>query len=293
MPLEALLQGRTSDVDGLAVARLLPQARQRAVGPFVFADHFGPTVLSPGQALDIRPHPHVGLATVTYLFAGAIHHRDSLGSSQRIEPGDVNWMTAGRGIVHSERTPADLRGSAAPLHGVQTWIALPLEAEDVDPSFVHVPARELPRLERTGASIVVIAGRAFGARSPAPTWSETLYCAITLRAGAGVTVQADHEERAALVASGAVMVDGQPAPAGSLAVLAAGQEARLAASADAQVMLLGGAPLGQRFLWWNFVASSRKRIEAAKAAWRAYANGSSPQFAHVPGETEFVPLPER
>jgi len=293
MPIEALLQGRKSDVDGLAVARLLPQARRRAVGPFVFVDHIGPAVLASGRALDVRPHPHIGLATITYLFAGAIHHRDSLGSSQRIEPGDVNWMTAGRGIVHSERTPADLRGNAAPLHGVQTWVALPLEAEDAEPSFVHVPARDLPCLEREGAAIVIIAGGAFGARSPAPTHSETLYCAITMGAGASLTVPAEHEERAVLVSTGELAVDGEPAPAGSLAVLAAGEPALLNASTGSRVILLGGAPVGQRFLWWNFVASSRERIEAAKAAWQSYAAGSSPQFARVPGETGFVPLPER
>lgn len=293
MPIEAVLQGRSTDVGGLPVTRLLPQARRRSVGPFVFVDHIGPATMRPDHALDVRPHPHIGLATVTYLFAGAIVHRDSTGCVQRIEPGDVNWMTAGRGIVHSERTPDDLRGQAAPMHGVQTWVALPAEAEEAEPGFVHVPARDLPLFERTGATVRVIAGHAFGLRSPAPVLSDTLYCAIAMPAVSTLEVPAEHAERAVLVAQGSVEIDGQPAVAGDLAVLGDGT-AQLRASAPARLMLLGGTALGERFLWWNFVASSRERIESAKAAWSHYAApGGSARFPPVPGDSEFIPLPNR
>lgn len=291
MPIEQILRGRTADVGGLPVARLLPQPERRALGPFVFVDHFGPTVLVPGTAMDVRPHPHIGLATVTYLFEGAIVHRDSLGRVQRIEPGDVNWMTAGRGIVHSERTPEDLRRRPAPLHGMQTWVALPHAAEEAQPSFVRHGARELPLIERPGAMIRVIVGTAFGVRSPVATFSATLYCALELGAGARLEVAAEHAERALYVASGAVAVDGDPVAAGELAVLAP-VPAIVVARQAARLILLGGEPLGERFVWWNFVASSRARIEAAQAEWLAYGKGSR-LFAQVPGETEFIPLPAR
>lgn len=293
MPIETLLQGRGTDVGGLPVSRLLPQAKRRFVGPFVFVDLFGPAQLQPQHAFDVRPHPHIGLATVTYLFQGAIVHRDSTGCVQRIEPGDVNWMTAGRGIVHSERTPDDQRGGALGMHGVQTWVALPLEHEDAEPSFVHCPARDLPLLERPGVRIRVVAGHAFGQRAPVPVLSDTLYCALELQAGAVLALPADHAERAVLVAQGAVAVDGQPVQPGELAVLESGN-ATVTAHDDARLMLLGGAPVGERFLWWNFVASSRERIESAKAQWGAYtAPGGSAQFPAVPGDPEFIPLPAR
>jgi redox-sensitive bicupin YhaK (pirin superfamily) len=292
MPIELLLRGRSTDVGGLPVTRMLPQAKRRFVGPFVFVDHMGPAVIQPQHSLDVRPHPHIGLATVTYLFEGAIVHRDSTGCVQRIEPGDVNWMTAGRGIVHSERTPEDLRGRSAPMHGVQTWVALPLEFEDAAPSFVHCPARDLPLIERPGASIRVIAGHAFGQRSPAPVLSDTLYCALEMQAGAALDVAPEHAERAVLLAQGTVEIDGEVAQAGDLAVLAG--NATIVATTPAQLMLLGGAPLGERFLWWNFVASTRERIESAKTEWGAYTGtAGSRQFPHVPGETEFIPLPPR
>jgi redox-sensitive bicupin YhaK (pirin superfamily) len=294
MPIEDLLHPRSTDVDGLSVARVLPQAKRRSVGPFVFVDQIGPATLGEGRALDVRPHPHIGLATVTYLFEGAIEHRDSLGCVQRIEPGDVNWMTAGRGIVHSERTPADQRGRAMPMHGVQTWVALPAEAEETEPSFHHVAARDLPHLQQPGASIRVIAGSAFGTRAPVPTFSATLYCALDLHEGASVVVPPEHAERAVLVCSGAVAVDGEGVQAGALAVLAPGVDAIVCATGPARAMLLGGAPLGQRFLWWNFVATSRERIEAAKAQWAAYGvPGGSRQFPAVPGEAGFVAAPAR
>jgi len=293
MPIELLLRGRSTDVGGLPVTRVLPHANRRAVGPFVFVDHMGPATIGPQHALDVRPHPHIGLATVTYLFEGAMMHRDSTGYVQRIEPGDVNWMTAGRGIVHSERTPEDLRGQVVAVHGVQTWVALPLEHEDVEPSFVHCAAADLPLIERAGATIRVIAGHALGERSPVPVLSDTLYCALEMRAGATLDIPSEHAERALLVAQGSVEVDGQVAEEGGLAVLADGN-ATLVAKQAARLMLLGGTSLGQRFLWWNFVASSRERIEAAKAQWSAYATpGGSRQFPLIPGETEFIPLPPR
>jgi redox-sensitive bicupin YhaK (pirin superfamily) len=293
MPIELLLQGRSTDVGGLPVTRLLPQAKRRYVGPFVFVDHFGPATLEPPHYFDVRPHPHIGLATVTYLFEGAIVHRDSTGCVQRIEPGDVNWMTAGRGIVHSERTPDDMRGRVVSAHGVQTWVALPLEHEDAEPSFVHCPARDLPLIERQGVKVRVIAGHGFGARAPVPVLSETLYCALDMQAGAKIEVPAEHAERAVLVAKGAIEIDRQPAQVGALAVLA-GDTAQLVAREPTYLMLLGGSPLGERFLWWNFVASSRERIEAAKAGWNQYATpDGSRQFPRVPADADFIPLPSR
>jgi redox-sensitive bicupin YhaK (pirin superfamily) len=293
MPIEVLLHGRSTDVGGLPVTRLLPQAKRRSVGPFVFVDHFGPAKLEPPHFFDVRPHPHIGLATVTYLFEGAILHRDSTGCVERIEPGDVNWMTAGRGIVHSERTPDELRGRVVSAHGVQTWLALPLEHEDAEPSFVHCPASDLPLIERPGVTVRVIAGHAFGKRSPVPVVSETWYCALDMQAGAMIELPAEHAERAVLAAKGAIEIDGQPAQVGTLAVLAAGT-AHIFAREPTYLMLLGGSPLGERFIWWNFVASSRERIEAAKAGWEQYASpDGSRQFPRVAGDPEFIPLPSR
>src|SRR5215471_20647728 len=293
MPIELLLSGRNTDVGGLPVSRVLPQAKRRFVGPFVFVDHVGPATIEPDHAMDVRPHPHIGLATVTYLFAGAMVHRDSTGCVQRIEPGDVNWMTAGRGIVHSERTPEDMRGRAVAVHGVQTWVALPLEHEDAEPSFTHCAARDLPLIERPGATLRVVAGHALGKRSPVPVLSDTLYCALEMQPGGTLQIPAEHPERAILVAHGAIEVDGQAVASGELAVLADG-DATIVAKQPARLMLLGGAPLGERFLWWNFVASSRERIEAAKAQWAAYTpSAGSRQFPAVPGESEFIPLPAR
>jgi redox-sensitive bicupin YhaK (pirin superfamily) len=292
MPVLSILRGRSTDVGGLPVTRMLPQPRRRSVGPFVFVDHMGPATLQPHHSLDVRPHPHIGLATVTYLFDGAIVHRDSTGCVQRIEPGDVNWMTAGRGIVHSERTPDDLRHIAAAVHGLQTWLALPLDAEDGAPSFVHVPARGLPVVRQPGVVVRVIAGHAFGERSPVPVLSETLYCAVEMQDGAVLRVAPEHEQRAVLVAHGRVEVDGALAQAGEMAIVDG--SVSLVARDPARLMLLGGTPLGERHLWWNFVASSRARIEAAKAQWALYgAPGGSSQFPSVPGETEFIPLPAR
>ncbi len=286
--IKAVLKPHVRDIGNLQVRRTLPAMAARLVGPFIFFDHVGPATLPPGAGLDVRPHPHIGLATVTYLFDGAILHRDSLGSVQPIVPGDVNWMTAGRGIVHSERTPEAVRERGQTIEGIQTWVALPLEHETVEPSFEHHPAATLPKLARDGVALTVIAGDAFGLASPVTTFSRTLYAAAEFSAGATLAVPADHEERAVYLVDGDLTIDGTPLEAATMAVLAPGAEVALASAGGARAMLLGGAKLaGERFIEWNFVASTREAIEAAKAAWSAQRMGS------VPGETEWIPLPER
>jgi redox-sensitive bicupin YhaK (pirin superfamily) len=274
--------------DGFVVRRLLPFRLRRHVGPFVFFDHFGPVDLAAGRGMDVRPHPHIGLATVTYLYEGAIEHRDSLGFDQVIRPGDVNWMTAGRGIVHSERTPKPERSAGHRLHGVQTWLALPLASEDAEPAFHHHAASSLPEDERDGVRLRVIAGRAFGMESPVRVYSPTLYVDVRFEAGRRFAFDGEHAERAVYPIDGEVLLDGAPIEPDTMHVLAPGETVELSARTPARALLLGGAPLdGERLLWWNFVASSAERIERAKADWAAR------RFGQVPGETEFIPLPER
>ena len=284
--MKAILKPHVRDIGGLEVRRLLPALAQKMVGPFIFFDHMGPVRFAPGNGIDVRPHPHIGLATVTYLFEGAIVHRDSLGAVQRIEPGDVNWMTAGRGIVHSERSaPAD-RAAGSPLHGIQTWLALPLRDERTEPAFVHHPRATLPALSRPGVELRVIAGHAFGARSPVRTFSEVLYVAAEMEAGGRFELAPEHEERGVYVVEGEVRIAGAPLPALHLAAMPEGETVAIEADSPALVMLLGGAKAdGDRHIWWNFVASSREAIEDAKTRWR------EGRFASVPGETEFIPLP--
>ena len=283
-----LIEPRLHDLgDGFVVRRLLPFRLRRHVGPFVFFDHFGPVDLAPGRGMDVRPHPHIGLATVTYLYEGAIEHRDSLASDQVIRPGDVNWMTGGRGIVHSERTPPPEREAGHRLHGVQTWLALPLEHEDAEPAFFHHDAASLPEREENGVRLRVIAGTAFGMESPVRVFSPTLYVDATFDAGAKFTLGDEHVERAIYPIEGEIAVDGDTIAPGRMHVLAPGGNVELAASSPARVLFCGGAPLdGERFLWWNFVASTHMRIERAKADWLAQ------RFGQVPGETEFIPLPQ-
>jgi redox-sensitive bicupin YhaK (pirin superfamily) len=274
--------------DGFVVRRLLPFRLRRQIGPFVFFDHFGPVELAAGRGMDVRPHPHIGLATVTYLYEGAIRHRDSLGSDQAIRPGDVNWMTAGRGIVHSERTPAPERAAGHRLHGVQTWLALPLASEDAEPAFHHHAAPSLPEAERDGARLRVIAGRAFGMESPVRVYSPTLYVDVRFDAGGRLAIDGEHAERAIYPIDGEIALAGAPLEAGTMHVLAPGVTVELVARTPARMLLCGGAPLdGERLLWWNFVASSAERIERAKAGWAAQ------RFGEVPGESEFIPLPDR
>jgi len=281
------LKPRQHDLGGFTVARVLPHAGRRSVGPFVFFDHIGPAMLGGAQPIAVRPHPHIGLATVTYLWEGVMTHRDSLGSVQDIHPGDVNWMTAGRGIVHSERTPERLRGVDHPFHGLQTWVALPLEHEEAEPSFAHHAKATLPVFDVDGVRLTVVAGHAFGLRSPVKVLTETLYVSIELDAGAVLRIPAEHAERALYPVSGQLQLDDVALPLNTLAVLDPDVEPMLRASSPARVMLLGGAPLdGPRLVWWNFVASRRERIEQAKADWKAG------RFPTVPGDDEFIPLPD-
>ncbi|MET0286004.1 MAG: pirin family protein [Polyangiales bacterium] len=273
---------------GFVVRRTLPSPRRRLVGPFIFFDQMGPVDLPPGQGLDVRPHPHIALATVTYLFSGEIEHRDSLGSYQTIRPGDVNWMIAGRGIAHSERSGTDTRRDGMRLHGIQSWVALPKEHEEDEPRFEHHPRATLPRIEREGVLLDVIAGTAFGARSPAPVLSPTLYVHALFEDGATLLIDREHEERAVYVVEGELEIDGARYEPGMLAIFNAGFDVTLRAHGKTRAMVLGGAKLdGERHIFWNFVSSSKERIEVAKHAWK------EERFPLVPGdEHERTPLPE-
>jgi len=283
-----LIEPRLRDIGNLSVNRLLPVARRRAVGPFVFFDHMGPLAFAPGSGLDVLPHPHIGLATLTYLFDGEITHRDSLGAEQVIRPGDVNWMTAERGVVHSERTPPAARAAGQTLNGLQIWIGLPTAEEERAPDFEHHAAADLPAWEEGGVRLRLVAGEAFGARAPVSVYSPMFYLDTAFTPGSSLTLPAELGERALYVSEGQVSAADRVLSAGQMLVLEDGAAARIAAEAEARLMLLGGAPLdGPRHMWWNFVSSSKDRIEQAKADW---AEG---RFDPVPGETEFVPLPER
>jgi redox-sensitive bicupin YhaK (pirin superfamily) len=285
---EQILEAHTRRIDSFTVARVLPSVGRRLVGPFAFFDHFGPTVLLPGEGLDVRPHPHINLATVTYLFEGEILHRDSLGSRQAIQPGAINWMTAGSGIVHSERTPPELRHSGSNLHGIQLWVALPREAEETAPAFHHHPAGTLPALERDGMRLRLLVGSAYGLTSPVAVFSPMVYAEVQLPAGGRLELPAEHRERAVYVVDGTVACGQELGERGHMLVFAPGGIPVVQAQAAARVMLIGGAPLeGPRTIWWNFVSSSKERIEKAKADWR------EGRFPRVPGdETEFIALPE-
>jgi redox-sensitive bicupin YhaK (pirin superfamily) len=278
---------RPRDIGDFTVRRALPAAECRAVGPFVFFDQMGPVVFKTGQALDVRPHPHIGLATITWLFEGEIRHKDSLDNDLVIRPGEVNWMTAGRGIVHSERSPDGQRHAGARLSGIQAWLALPLEQEECEPDFQHYPSRDFPRFAQDGTDIALIAGAAFGRTSPVRTASETLYLELRLTAQGRFQLPALAEEQALYVATGSVTLDGQRFDHGTLLVLRAQTETTISAGEDSICMVLGGTPLdARRHLWWNFVSSSQDRIEVAKADWQAG------RFGKVAGDDEFIPLPE-
>ena len=272
---------------GFTVRRLLPAAQRQAIGPFLFFDHFGPVTATPSDNHDVRPHPHIGLATVTYLFEGAMMHRDSTGVVQRIEPGAVNWMTAGRGIVHSERTPEDLRGVIRRSHGLQLWAALPTEDEEVVPAFEHTPASEIPTVALDGAQVRVLVGSAFGKTSSVRTRSPTVYLDLQLDAGATVHIADIAQERALYAIDADYLIGGEPAPAHTLVVLPPGKEVVLQAPSGCGVrlVLVGGAPLSHRYMVWNFVSSRKERIVQAQDDWRAQ------RFEGVPGESEFIPLP--
>jgi redox-sensitive bicupin YhaK (pirin superfamily) len=283
------IDGRQRELgDGMSVRRLLPSIARRMVGPFTFVDHMGPAHFEPGHGLDVRPHPHINLATVTFLFDGEILHRDSVGSEQVILPGAVNWMTAGRGIVHSERTPGATRKTARLLHGMQLWVALPKSEEETEPSFQHHPASTIPVVEHGGARLRVIAGSAYGETSPVKVLSPLFYVEAQLERGSELVLPDEYADRAAYVVSGALDIDGNAHGTNRMVVFERGAPARVRALEPTRVLLLGGAPLdGERYIWWNFVSSSKERLERAKQDWR------EGRFPKVPGdETELIPLPD-
>ncbi|SDP69937.1 hypothetical protein SAMN05428967_3072 [Phyllobacterium sp. YR620] len=287
--IETLIIPRTSDIGNLEVRRALPTAKRRLVGPFIFFDRMGPAILRPSQGIDVRPHPHIGLSTVTYLFDGQIRHRDSLGTEMVIRPGDVNLMTAGRGIVHSERSPEELRKEPLPISGLQTWLALPDHLEEIDPAFANTGVAELPSMSENGIDVRVVMGKFHGARSAVKQHAETLYVDIRLAPGKRIQIPGTAaEERAIYTLEGPVEVAGETFPADRLLAFRSGDEIIISAPEGAHFMLFGGAALpSQRYIWWNFVSSSKERIEQAKEEWR------SGRFDIVPGdEEEFIPLPE-
>lgn len=288
MPLiEQIILPRDKDLGGFTVRRILPFAKRRMVGPFIFLDHMGPAGFAPGEGMDVRPHPHIGLATVTYLFEGEIIHRDTLGSHRAITVGDVNWMTAGRGIAHSERTGSTERGRPHRMHGLQSWVALPKDAEECAPEFFHHPAATLPKLSLPGAALTIIAGEAFGKRAPVKTYSPVFYVEALMEKGASLTLPNDYSDRAAYIVSGDVHIAGERIAPLTLPVFHANESVTITADAPSRVMLLGGEPFPEaRHIWWNFVSSSEARLEQAKLDWK---NGI---FGTIPGdENEFIPLP--
>ena len=279
---------RTVDLGDFAVRRALPSARTRMVGAFIFFDHFGPAEFRAGAGLDVRPHPHIGLATVTYLFDGEIMHRDSLGTAAAIKPGEINWMTAGRGIVHSERTGAEKRAAGSPIHGLQMWVALPAAREEMEAGFAHYEESEFPEISDAGKNVRVVVGSLYGGRSNVATVHETMFADVRLRADATLPIDADHEERAIYLIDGEIAIADVRFGSGQLLVFKPGDKVTIGATRDCHFALLGGAPMdGPRHIWWNFVSSRKDRIEQAKADWKAG------HFQKVPGdEIEFIPLPE-
>lgn len=285
--IEIVIPYRNRSIGSMDVRRVLPYSKRRAVGAFVFVDDFGPVEIVRGTALDVLPHPHIGLATVTYLFSGNMTHRDSLGSVQMIEPGEVNWMTAGIGIVHSERVSDAPNVAGAKLFGLQTWVALPENQEEIAPSFAHYDTAQLPMIEAEGVRLKLILGAEFGVQSPVATLANPFYAECCLQNKARLSLPTQIEERSVYLLSGALLIDGQRFTAGTMIVFTTGKEALVEADGEALFMLIGGERLEKpRFMWWNFVSSSRERIEAAKEDWREM------RFAMIPGEHEFVPLPK-
>ena len=284
--IELLIDSKPKDLGDFVVRRALPAPDRQRVGPFIFFDHMGPADFSPGSGVNVRPHPHIGLATITYLFDGKIMHRDSLGYSQVIDKGEINWMTAGRGIVHSERTPVELRETGSHLHGIQAWVALPCELEESKPRFEHYPSNAVPEIDAGGARLRVIVGQAYDVSSPVRASSETLYAEANIDAGADLALPVDVDELAVYVVSGTIEVGGCSVTSGTMAIIEPGSSAVAHARTTARLMLLGGATLpGERYLWWNFVSSSRERLEQAKLDWQ------EKRFGDIPGETEVMPLP--
>ncbi|MEK9966916.1 MAG: pirin family protein [Rhodospirillaceae bacterium] len=286
--IEHVINARPRDIGGFEVARALPYAKRRTVGPFIFFDRMGPSEFGPGEGIDVRPHPHIGLATVTYLFDGEIMHRDDLGYEQPIRPGDVGWMTAGRGIVHSERTRAEVRDSHSTMFGIQSWVALPKDQEEADPAFFHHPANTLPAISRDGVEMRLIAGTAYGETSPVATASPMFYVDVRMDTGTSLEVTDEHEERAVYVVEGAIAIDGETHGENEMLILAPNADVTVTAQEVSRIMLLGGAPIdGERHIWWNFVSSSKERIDQAKADWK------EGRFGKIEGDDEFIPLPEK
>ncbi|MEL6294288.1 MAG: pirin family protein [Pseudomonadota bacterium] len=293
--IETLIIPRARDLGGFEVRRALPAPRRQMVGPFIFFDQMGPAEFVTGQGIDVRPHPHIGLATVTYLYRGTIHHRDSLGTDQWIEPGAVNWMVAGHGITHSERTDGTVRDNPHSLFGIQTWVALPEEAEDAAADFQHAAKADLPFLEGDGKEVRLILGTAWGETAPVSSFSDIFYADAVLEAGAAIPLPDDHEDRGVYVTEGSVEIGGDVFESGQMMVFRPGDKLSMKAGpSGARLMLLGGATLsGPRHIWWNFVASSKERIEAAKEAWRA-GDWQHGRFQLPPGDDqEFIPLPQK
>ena len=286
--IEMVIEGRPRDLGGFSVQRVLPAPRRRAIGPFVFFDHMGPASFQPGDGIDVRPHPHINLATVTYLFEGEIMHRDSGGSAQAIQPGAINWMTAGRGIVHSERTAPGERARPSSLHGIQAWIGLPKAHEETEPAFHHHPAVSLPVIRSEKAELRLLLGEGWGQRSPVALFSPTIYAEARLEAGARLSFEAKWAERAIYVAQGLVGCESGRAGPGTMWVLERDRPVQITAEESSRIMLLGGDPLdGERHIFWNFVSSSKDRIERAKRDWKEQ------RFPRVPGDdADFIPLPE-
>ncbi len=280
-----VIEAKARDLGGFSVRRVLPSPQRRMVGPFVFFDHMGPAEFPPGEGIQVRPHPHIGLATVTYLFEGEIMHRDSLGFVQPIQAGAVNLMTAGRGIVHSERAGSDLETTSR-LHGIQSWMALPTDQEETTPEFMHYPANDLPELEQDGLQVRVIIGEAYGMRSPVKSYSPMLYLECRAKQGSTMTLPDSYDEQAVYVVSGEIAIDGQRLASGVMGVMSPGRKSQITANTDCRAMVIGGAPVGPRHIWWNFVSSSRERIERAKLDWQ------HKRFAMVAGDSEFIPLPD-
>jgi redox-sensitive bicupin YhaK (pirin superfamily) len=286
--IEQVFVASAKDIGGFEVRRALPAAGRQMVGPFIFLDQFGPVVIRAGQSFDVRPHPHIGLATVTWLFDGLVFHRDSLGSAQAIAPGELNWMTAGRGIVHSERTPASERSRDRGIFGIQCWVALPQQLEDTAPSFAHIDASALPLIEDHGVAVRVVAGTLYGERSPVKTLSDLFYADVALEPGASLPLPPDYVERGVYLAAGEIEIGDQVFGSGKLVVFRPGDAITIRARTNSRLVALGGEPMeGRRHIWWNFVSSSKDKIEAAKNDWK------QARFDIVPGdEKEFVPLPE-
>lgn len=293
--IEAVIVPRAHDLGGFEVRRALPSVKRQMVGPFIFFDQMGPAEFLTGQGIDVRPHPHIGLGTVTYLMKGKIHHRDSLGTDQWIEPGAVNWMMAGHGITHSERTDGNVRDNPHSLFGLQTWLAVPKAHEDDPAGFVHLPKTALPELEGEGKQLRLILGHAYGEKVDLAMPSEVFYADAILQPGASLPLPDDHEDRGIYVLNGAISVAGQDFESGQMLVFRPGDRISVKAGAQgARLMLLGGATMdGPRYIWWNFVASSRERLDAAKEAWRA-GDWQHGRFSLPPGDDkEFIPAPPR